>query len=197
MNYFTSDTHFGDDSILKQDLRPFKNAKQFAKRLIKTWNRQAKRDDVIYVVGDFLDCDGVGYDSWKNSLKLVKKIKAKVVLIIGNNEQRVVKYYFDDNFEKFKEYCLEVGFADVLVNTIIKMRDKEFFLTHKPFDYNPNYFNLFGHMHASGGLYKPFGLNVGCDLSHFRLLSENDIFHFIEKKAKYWDKDKHLNMKIS
>lgn len=197
MNYFTSDTHFGDDSILEQDLRPFKNAKQFAKKLISTWNKQTKKDDIIYVVGDFLDCDGAGCDSWKNSLELVKKIKAKVVLILGNNEQRVIKYYFNNNFEKFKEYCLGVGFKDVLSNVVIKMRDMEFFLTHKPFDYNPNYFNLFGHMHAAGGLYKPFGLNVGCDLSHFRLLSENDIFHFIEKKARFWDNDKHLNMRIS
>ena len=34
MNFFTTDTHFGDDEVLKQDLRPFKNAKQFAKTLI-------------------------------------------------------------------------------------------------------------------------------------------------------------------
>lgn len=194
MYYFTSDTHFGDDEILKQDLRPFKNAKQFAKTLIKTWNKQATKDDIIYIVGDFVDCDGAGYDSWKVSLSLVKKIKAKVVLIIGNNEQRVIKYYFDNDFESFKNYCLGIGFRDVLTNTVIHMRDRDFFLTHKPLDYNPNYFNLFGHMHASGGLYKPFGLNVGCDLSHFRLLSEDDIFHFINKKEKFWDKDKHLNM---
>ena len=194
MYYFTSDTHFGDDEILKQDLRPFKNAKQFARILIKTWNKQATKDDVIYVIGDFVDCDGYGYDTWKDSLLLVAKIKAKVVLIIGNNEQRVIKHYFDNNFESFKNYCLSVGFRDVLINTVIHVQDRDYFLTHKPFDYNPNYFNLFGHMHASGGLYKPFGLNVGCDLSHFRLLSENDIFHFINKKEKFWDKDKHLNM---
>lgn len=194
MYFFTSDTHFGDEEILKQDLRPFKNAKQFAKKLINTWNKQAKKDDVIYVIGDFIDCDGAGYDSWKKALLLVSKIKAKVVLIVGNNEQRVIKYYFDNNFESFKNYCLSIGFIDVLENTIIHMHGMDFFLTHKPLNYNPNYFNLFGHMHASGGLYKPFGINVGCDLSHFRLFSENDILHFVDKKAKYWDKDKHLNM---
>lgn len=194
MNYFTSDTHFGDEEILKQDLRPFKDAKQFAKMMINTWNKQTKKDDIIYIIGDFVDCDGAGYDSWKESLLLVAKIKAKVVLIIGNNEQRVIKHYFDDNFESFKNYCLSLGFMDVLENAIIQMRGVDFFLTHKPFDHNPKYFNLFGHMHAAGGLYKPFGLNVGCDLSHFRLFSEDDIFHFMDKKSKFWDKDKHLNM---
>lgn len=194
MYYFTSDTHFCDDEILEQDLRPFKNAKQFAKTLIKTWNKQTTKDDIVYIIGDFVDCDGAGYDSWKDALLLVAKIKAKVILIIGNNEQRVIKYYFDNNFESFKNYCLGIGFRDVLKNAVIHMRDRDFFLTHKPLDYNPNYFNLFGHIHASGGLYKPFGLNVGCDLSHFKLFSEDDIFHLIDKKATFWDKDKNLNM---
>ena len=121
MYFFTSDTHFGDDGVIKQDLRPFKNAKQFAKVLINTWNKQAKKDDTIFVIGDFVDCDGDGYDSWKQSLLLVKKIKAQVVLILGNNEERVIKYYFDNDFEKFKEYCLNVGFKDVCKNLILKM----------------------------------------------------------------------------
>ena len=77
---------------------------------------------------------------------------------------------------------------------ILKIKNKEFYLIHKPYDYNKNYLNLFGHIHASGGIYKPFGLNVGCDLYHFKLLSEDDIFHFLAKKEKYWDKCKHLNM---
>ena len=196
MNFFTSDTHFGDDEVLKQDLRPFKNAKQFAKILIKTWNKQAGKNDTIYVIGDFVDCDGEGFEGWKSAILLVKKIKAQTILVVGNNEERIIKYYFENNFDKFKEYCLSIGFKDVCKNMIINMREKYFFLTHKPLDYNPNYFNLFGHTHASGGLYKPFGLNVGCDLAHFKLFSENDIFHFIDKKAKFWDKDKHLNMKI-
>ena len=196
MYFFTSDTHFGDDEVLKQDLRPFKNAKQFSKKLIKTWNKQAGKNDIIYVIGDFVDCDGDGYDSWKTAILLVKKIKAQVVLIIGNNEQRIIKYYFDNDFEKFKNYCLSIGYKDVLKNTTIQMQNQDFFLTHKPLDYNPNCFNLFGHMHASGGIYKPFGFNVGCDLSHYRLLSQNDIFHFIDKKIKFWDNDKHLNMNI-
>ena len=61
------------------------------------------------------------------------------------------------------------------------MGGNEFFLTHKPSDYNSDYTNLFGHVHAAGGIYYPFGLNVGCDLHHFRLLSEHDIFHLLKK----------------
>ena len=194
MNFFTSDLHLSDVYTLQSDLRPFKNTKQFDKFILKNINKQAKADDTIYVVGDFIDCDGDGHEEWKKSIQLVKKIKANVVLILGNNEDRVIKYYFNNNFEEFKSFCLSIGFKDVVKTLILTMRDKDFYLVHKPFEYNPNYINIFGHTHAAGGIYKPFGINVGCDLHHFRLVNENDLFHFLAKKAKYWDKDKHLNM---
>ena len=78
----------------------------------------------------------------------------------------------------------------------ITMRNTEFYLTHKPFNFRKDYVNLFGHVHAAGGIYYPFGLNVGCDLHHFKLLGENEIFHFLGKKKEFWDDCKHLNMKF-
>ncbi len=194
MNYFTSDIHFNDQATIDSDLRPFKNTKQFDKFIIKTWNKQTTKNDTIYVIGDFIDCDGEQSEGWKKAIHYVKKIKAKIILILGNNEERVIKYFFDNNFDEFKKYCLSLGFQDVVKNMITKIKDKSFYLVHKPFDYNKDYLNLFGHVHASGGIYKPFGLNVGCDLYHFKLLSENDVMHLLAKKEKFWDKSKHLNM---
>ena len=75
MDFFTSDIHFSDTTTLKSDLRPFKNTKQYDKHIIKTWNKQAKKNDTIYVVGDLLDCDGAGHDVWKNHLYWLKKLK--------------------------------------------------------------------------------------------------------------------------
>jgi len=194
MLFFTSDVHFNDQSTIDSDLRPFKSTKQFDKFIIKTWNKQTTKNDTIYCIGDFVDCDNAQSDGWKIAIKYVKKLKAKVVLILGNNEERIIKYFFNNNFDEFKEYCLKLGFKDVEKNMIVKIRDKEFYCVHKPYDYNKAYLNLFGHVHASGGIYKPFGLNVGCDLYHFKLLSEDDIFHLLKKKEIYWDNCKHLNM---
>lgn len=192
MYYFSSDTHFGDKGTLVMDMRPFKNAKQFDRYVIKTWNKQTTKDDTIFIVGDFIDCDGPGCDSWKKTLKYVKKLKAKVVLIIGNNEQRVIKYYFNNSFEDFKTHCLNLGFKDVCQNLQIHMFKQNFYLTHKPKNHNPNMLNLYGHIHRSGGIYKPFGFNVGCDLNHFRLYSEKDIQQLIDMKNDYWDTDQNI-----
>ena len=194
MLYFTSDLHFGDDGTVKFDMRPFKNAKKFDKFVIKTWNKQASKNDTIYVIGDFVDCNKDNDNgSWRDTIKYVKKVKASVVLVLGNNEERVIKRYFDNNFQKFREYCLNLGFKEVYENTIVHFLDRDFYLTHKPNDSNMSMFNLFGHMHRSGGLYKPYGINVGCDLNHFRLFSEKDIEFFLKLKEDYWDKDKNLN----
>ena len=195
MYYFTSDLHFGDDGTVKFDMRPFKNSKEFDKYVIKTWNKQANKNDTIYVIGDFVDCDKNGNDeSWRKTLEYVKKVKANVVLILGNNEERVVKNYFNGNFSEFRNYCLNLGFKEVYENTVVHFLDRDFYLTHKPINSNKEMINLFGHMHRSCGLYKPFGINIGCELNHFRLFSEEDIKFFLKLKEDYWDNDKNLNM---
>ena len=195
MYFFTSDLHFGDEGTVKFDMRPFKSSKQFDKFVIKTWNKQASKNDTIYVIGDFVDCDkNGGDDSFKKTLNYVKKVKANVVLILGNNEERVVKNFFNNEFESFRDYCLKLGFKEVYRNTIIHFLNQDFYLTHKPINSNKEMINLFGHMHRSGGLYKPFGINIGCDLNHFRLFSEKDIEFFLKLKQEHWDNDKNLNM---
>ena len=138
MLFFTSDIHFDDGDTLINDNRPFKSTKSFDRCFIKMMNKQAKKGDTIYVIGDFIDCNGDGHDSWKKSILYIKKIKADVILIMGNNEDRVVKYYFDNDFNEFRDYCLSIGFKDVCKNLVVRFNHKEFYLVHKPIHYNPN-----------------------------------------------------------
>ncbi len=186
--FFTSDTHFGSDEILIRDNRPFKNYKDFQKKIITIWNKQAKKGDVIYHLGDFIDFVFNKESDWKNGLNLVKKIKAQVVLIIGNNEQRLISRIFKNNFDSFREYCLSLGFKDVKLNDKIEINGKRFFLTHEPKDYKERYINLFGHNHRVTGFWKPFGINVSCDLNHFKLYDMIEIDKIFYSKNKYWDK---------
>lgn len=116
--FFTSDTHFGTNKALARENRPFRNWKVFYRKTIKQWNKQAKKDDLIYHLGDFIDYVPGRESNWKFCLNLVKNIKAKVVLIIGNNEERLIKDCFNDDFDKFRNYCLNVGFSDVIKKTI-------------------------------------------------------------------------------
>ncbi len=197
MRYFTSDTHFSDDYTLTVDMRPFKNTKQYDNYIIKTWNNQTTKNDLIYVVGDFLDCDGKGYDSWHQSIMYVKKLKAQVILILGNNEERIIRHYFNNSFKDFREYCLSIGFKDVCKNATIEINNQQFYLTHKPINCKRNMLNLYGHIHRAGGIYSPLGFNINCDMNHYRLYSEDDILHLLNLKNKYWDIDKNLHIQYN
>lgn len=194
MKFFISDLHFGSDDTIKFDNRPFKNSRNFIAFSIKEWNKMAKVDDVIYVIGDFVDCHSNADKNCLRNLSIVKKIRAKVVLILGNNEKRIIKYFFNDDFDKFRAYCLNLGFQDIKLSDIIEINGSKFFLVHKPKDYNPNMLNLFGHSHKAMGIYKSFGFNIGCDLNNYRLYSEKDISNLLIKKNKYWDKDENLKL---
>lgn len=193
MNYFTADIHFCDESTMKSDNRPFKSVKEYDKFTIKNWNKTAKGGDTIYVVGDLLDCDGPDATEWIKGLNLIKKVKADVVLIIGNNEQRIIKFHFNNDFEAFKKVCMANGIKEVHKNLDVEIQDKKFHLTHQIKDGKKNKINLFGHTHLCSGVYHPYGLCISCDLNHFRLFTEEIIMGYLERKVKYWEPDENCN----
>ncbi len=189
MYFFTSDTHFGCDEILLRENRPFKNMEDFKDSVFQFWNSQAKATDTIYHLGDFVNYNKTNKLGWQKALEEVKQINAKVILIIGNNEQRIIEEFFDKNFEKFRQYCKGIGFFDVKQDDYIEFNNEKFYLNHFPRNHKENYINLFGHTHRTTGLWKPYGLNVGCDLNHFYLFSENEIERLLSLKTRYWDDD--------
>lgn len=186
MYYFTSDTHFSDIKTLKNEGRPFKDVRQCDNFIIKTWNRRAKKSDTIFCVGDLLDCDGASSKTWEeNAPKCIKRIKAKIVLIMGNNEERIVKYFFNNNFNEFKKWAQSIGIENVYRNKVLTYKENEYFLTHRPKDHKEGYINIFGHVHRYSGLTKSYGVNVSADINFFRLFSFEDINNIMEKSKTY------------
>ena len=186
MRFFTSDTHFNSQNTIDMDKRPFSSTKQFDKYVLKLWNKQTKKGDIIYHLGDWGSCSKHQLHGWEQAYPYVKKLKAKVILIMGNNEGRIVRYFFDNNFDSFRKYCQDLGFLDVIKNGEIDVAGKHFFLTHKPKDCNFDMLNLFGHMHRAGGIYKSFGFSMCLDINHFFLYDENDIAIFVKLNKNIW-----------
>ena len=193
MKFFTSDIHFCDIGTIVCDNRPFKSAKSYDKYVIKHFNKTAKKCDTIYVVGDLLKCDGAGHLEWVNGLKLIKKIKANIVLIMGNNEDRIVKHFFNNNFDEFVKYCKAHGVKEVYKTLDVEFGGKKFHLVHQIKDGDKRKINLFGHTHLCLGLYHPYGLCVSTDLNHFRLFTEDIILGYLQRKYDYWEPDENSN----
>lgn len=51
--FFTSDTHFGHENIIRYCRRPFANTVEMDQAIIERWNEAVQDDDVIYHLGDF------------------------------------------------------------------------------------------------------------------------------------------------
>ncbi len=191
--YFTSDTHFCNDYMMIRENRPFKNGEEFLKYTIDLWNKQTTENDIIFHLGDFINYNNTFKNDWENGLNQVSKINAKVILIIGNNEERCIKECFNNDFELFRDYLLNKGFLDVRKDYEFEIDDIKFYLNHYPSKHKDGYYNLFGHVHRATGLYKPFGLNVGCDLNHFSLFSLSEIIRIKNEAALFWEHDIDVN----
>lgn len=200
-NWYTADTHFGTDSkaILVRDSRPYKNITEYTEDQVRIWNEQASEDDTIYVLGDFCNyCFNkeIKETDYMSGLAVSSEIRAHIILITGNNEERVIDNFFDGDFDKFREFCLNdpsFKFDDVRKNDYVTIDGQRFFLTHRPVDHADDCLTLFGHVHRGLGIYRPYGFNVGVDLNHFRLFGDSDIKYLLGQKRDWWDSDPDVN----
>lgn len=192
MNYFTADLHLGSNEILARESRPFKDITEFSKYLLFIWNRELSKDDSLYIIGDFINYNRnntLTLEEFKRLMEFIRQIKSRVVLLVGNGEERIIKELFRDSFNDFRDFCIRYGFEDVAPEKYLEFGDECFYLNHYPRKHKEGYVNLFGHTHRVTGLWKPYGLNVGCDLNHFRLYSESEILRLLDMKREYWDND--------
>lgn len=191
MNFFTADSHFSyrDNTIIPRDFRPFDSFEEMNDFIIKTWNEQAKEGDVIYHLGDFVNYNSFDNVNYEERFKFVQKINAKVILILGNNEDKILNREFGGDFEKFRKFLLGCGFSEVYKECLtIKIGDKDYFLTHCPRDCKKDsIYNLFGHVHKCVFV-KSYGYNVGVDNHYFKLFSEDEIIE-LESRRKYFDEN--------
>jgi calcineurin-like phosphoesterase family protein len=188
--FFTADSHFSlsDENVIKRDFRPFSSLTEMNDEILKIWNSQLSSGDVVYHLGDFVNYNWFDNVHFKECLSYVKRINAKVILICGNNEEKIIHHEFNDDFEKFKTMLLEIGFAEVERNgMIVEIGGTPFYLTHEPKNHREGMENLFGHIHGTVFV-KPYGFNVGIDNHYLKMFSEDEVLEMISRR-KFFDEN--------
>ena len=73
--WFTSDTHFYHQGIIKFCDRPFESVEHMNQTLINNWNNTIPSDGVVFHLGDF---------SWSHGIKdLMYELNGNIILVKG------------------------------------------------------------------------------------------------------------------
>ena len=173
--WFTSDTHFGHENIIRFCNRPFSNAQEMNAELIRRWRDTVPEDGIEFHLGDFAH----GSSRLWNHILCV--LPGRKYLILGNHDMKSVSQGFMSLFELVtQQMTIRVGGQTIVLN-------------HNPFlCYGGSYRNvwqLFGHVHSGPvshtgidhprlNMLFPLQYDVGVDNNNFRPVS------FAEVKAK-------------
>ena len=188
MYFFTADLHFGEEEIIARESRPFGNMKEMEDAFVNNVNKVASIEDTLYVLGDWINYNFL-YQSDISIFGIVKRLAPQVILIMGNNEQRLLKDVFNGDLEAMRKAVTGMGFKDLLTEADVEFGGETFHLIHQPVDHKEGCMNLFGHTHRGTGLWKSFGLNVGIDMNYFRPFSETEILRLLKQKREWMDND--------
>ena len=153
--FFTSDSHFGHDNIIRHCKRPcrehpFQDGAQMDRALMDAWNSVVSPGDVVYHLGDFsLRPAAVISD-------LLKKLHGIKHLIVGNH----------DRVDEISG-CRLQGWASMREMAKISVDGHSVFLCHYPMREWPGMWqgtvHLYGHVH--GNLQPlPGSMEVGADV---------------------------------
>lgn len=159
--FFTSDTHFFHDNVIKFCKRPYKDAEEMNITLINNWNNAVDHEDHIWFLGDF------SFGTVAQTESILWKLKGIKHLITGNHDRkgRCQKLKWDNFFvDQHDYYRLKIG-------------DNKFVLCHFPFSsWERGYINLHGHWHSTPGDYhsKWMQHDVGVDMNNYTPISMED-----------------------
>lgn len=130
--FFIADTHFGDSAILRYENRPFQDAAEQERELLRRWNERVSPEDEVFHLGDF-SCLPPEEDE-----RLLAALHGKKILVMGNHDRH-----------RTAEEWRRLGFAQAVEWPVLFAGF--FLLSHEPLYVSENmpYANVFGHVHGN------------------------------------------------
>ncbi len=177
MNFYIGDLHFGHQSVIEFDKRPFQDVEEMDQRLIQLWNEKVSKDDQVYVLGDF------AFRNKKPAEWYLSQLKGSKHLIIGNHDRKLLKN------ETAMGYFQSV---DKMMH--VKDMGRQICLCHYPvIDWFGMYYgswHIYGHIHNGGNESAQYmkklerALNASACINHYAPVS----FEELEANNAEWKK---------
>jgi calcineurin-like phosphoesterase family protein len=189
MRFFTSDTHFGHQNIMKYEpkTRPFHGTEEMDEVMIERWNAVVGPDDLVFHLGD------VAMGDIHKSIAKVGRLNGHKILVPGNHD-RVFSGVKEGMQKRFEPEYLAV-FDQILPEqqTLELQNGFEVLLCHFPYegdshgadryaDKRPDDTGLpliHGHVHSTWK-FNGRQFNVGVDANGLTPVSEDDVIDWIQ-----------------
>ena len=164
--FFTADNHFNHANIIKHENRPFSSVEEMNEVMIEKWNEKVKKNDSIYILGDFV---------WSKPSEIIPRLNGKKYLIKGNHDKQSNSSYF----EWVKDYYR------------LKYNNDTFILFHYPiFRWDKSHYgsyHLYGHVHSresSNDFMNTLdnAYNVGVDVNNYEPVSVEEVLRKLNKR---------------
>ncbi len=129
--WITADQHYWHTNVIKYSERPFNTVEEMNSVLIKRHNECVKRNDKVFMLGDF------GLANKEKLREIIQQLNGRLTLIMGNHDKG-----------RSRDTWLSLGFTEVIRYPIII--NSNLILSHEPilYDVEP-YWNLHGHIHQN------------------------------------------------
>lgn len=185
--WFTSDTHFFHDNIIRFCDRPFASVEEMNEAIIKAWNDVIQPEDTVFHLGDF--CWG-GSAAW---VDILKRLNGHIHLIVGNHDVKNLRPFYLNFFES------------VSFQRQITVEGRKLYLNHYPFltwggiwrRQEDQVWELFGHVHSKGGsggadegrlqYLLPIQYDVGVDNNNYKPLNFKDVQRIISQRIEEYN----------
>lgn len=170
MIYFTSDTHFGHENIIRYCNRPFSSIDEHDEVLVDNWCSRVNKGDTVYHLGDF------GYTKDSNRLrKICNKLTGNIVLIQGNHDTNLDAIKF--RFRSIKDtHLISTKVLDTKVRVFLSHYPHRTWI-HRPRDC----YHLFGHAHGNMASYG-LSFDVGVDCWSYRPISIVEVHEYVQEE---------------
>lgn len=167
--FFTSDTHFNHENIIRFAKRPFLNKDDMIRGMTYFWNNKVGANDIVYHLGDF----ALGGDK-DLALQILKSLNGHIHFIEGNHDSVASK--FKDQFASYNEGFIErkiMGQRIVMCHYAMKVWHKS----------HHGSWHLYGHSHGTmPDDPNSLSIDVGVDCHNYAPISFEEVKLIMSKK---------------
>jgi len=193
MLFFTSDTHFNHNNIIKYSERPFAHVTEMNEHMIAAWNSVVTNNDIVYHLGDvFYPSQNAHHISLD---ELMSRLNGTKRLILGNHD--IDKTHGTHESNPVPSHW---GWDSVESYAEVKFGKTRFVLSHYPFETWRNahhgWYHLHGHCHGTLKRKLAHRFDVGVD-SHkdYRPFSAEELREIFKTQDNYEPQDHHGDVK--